>query len=198
MSQKNVYNLITDAEEVDKQNNKRDSDVSTNVPPASEGSPDQVPNAEDTVGVNVTQDAKTKAKKFTFKNLVGELELVPSRKNFDILAGSTIHVIGLGRYLSGFYHVASRSIAVSNSGAMTIKLKVIRSKFGDSLKGEKPLPETTTVDLIGDTDKAGNSTSVYDGAVDSGTINTTDSDHTTYKDGTSSNDSDEREYIGYK
>lgn len=179
MSQNNIYNTLGE-EGYSGQNATRDSDNSSNSPSSPSSDSSQAPYSEDTVGVNVAYEAKVRAKKFTYKNLEGELELIPSRKCFDILAGSTIHISGLGKYLSGFYHVISRSISISGGGAMSIKLGVIRSKFGDSLKGEAPLPETQTVDLIGDTDSAGNSTNVSDGAIDSGSIPSDE----TYKDGT--------------
>ena len=199
MSYNNVYNSIQSAEEFDKKNNigKRDADKSANSPSKdnSLGSSVQTINAQDTTGVNVQEDAKTKAKKFSFKNLSGDLELTPTRKNFDILVGSTIHIQGLGKYLSGFYHVDSRTVTINGSSAMSIKLHVTRTKFGDSLKGEAPLPEVQTVDLMGNTDVSGNSTNTSDGAVDSGTSNDT------YQDGSptssSSGSSDDRVSYDY-
>ena len=78
---------------------------------------------------------------------------------------------------------------------MSIKLHVTRTKFGDSLKGEAPLPEVQTVDLTGNTDVSGNSTNTSDGAVDSGTSNDT------YQDGSptssSSGSSDDRVSYDY-
>lgn len=148
MSQKNVYNYITDAEEVDKSTAESDGQSSAD----SESM--ETPNAQDTTGLNVKTDAKTKAKKFEFKNLQGELELTPTLKNFSIVRGSTIHLSGVGKYLSGFYFVTARTISISNNGAMSIKLKVVKTKFGDSLKGEKPLIETQTVDTMGSTDSS--------------------------------------------
>ena len=121
--------------------------------------------------------------------------MTPTRKNFDILVGSTIHIQGLGKYLSGFYHVDSRTVTINGSSAMSIKLHVTRTKFGDSLKGEAPLPEVQTVDLMGNTDVSGNSTNTSDGAVDSGTSNDT------YQDGSptssSSGSSDDRVSYDY-
>lgn len=152
MSQNNVYNFIPSAEEADKKAYANGNGSSGNkaVTPKEEDS--DTPNAQDTTGLNVKTDAKTKAKKFEFKNLQGELELTPTLKNFSIVRGSTIHLTGVGRYLSGFYFVTARTISVSNSGALTIKLKVVKTKFGDSLKGEKPLPEVKTIDTMGSVD----------------------------------------------
>ena len=152
MSQNNVYNFIPSAEEADKKAYANDNGSSDNkaVTPKEEDS--DTPNAQDTTGLNVKTDAKTKAKKFEFKNLQGELELTPTLKNFSIVRGSTIHLTGVGKYLSGFYFVTARTISVSNSGALTIKLKVVKTKFGDSLKGEKPLPEVKTIDTMGSVD----------------------------------------------
>ena len=152
MSQNNVYNFIPSAEEADKKAYANDNGSSDNkaVTPKEEGS--DTPNAQDTTGLNVKTDAKTKAKKFEFKNLQGELELTPTLKNFSIVRGSTIHLTGVGKYLSGFYFVTARTISVSSSGALTIKLKVVKTKFGDSLKGEKPLPEVKTIDTMGSVD----------------------------------------------
>lgn len=163
MSQNNVYNFIPSAEEADKKAYANDNGSSGNkaVTPKEEDS--DTPNAQDTTGLNVKTDAKTKAKKFEFKNLQGELELTPTLKNFNIVRGSTIHLTGVGKYLSGFYFVTTRTISVSSSGALTIKLKVVKTKFGDSLKGEKPLPEVKTIDTMesvdGESSSSGSSSS---------------------------------------
>lgn len=163
MSQNNVYNFIPSAEEADKKDYANDNGSSGNkaVTPKEEDS--DTPNAQDTTGLNVKTDAKTKAKKFEFKNLQGELELTPTLKNFNIVRGSTIHLTGVGKYLSGFYFVTARTISVSSSGALTIKLKVVKTKFGDSLKGEKPLPEVKTIDTMesvdGESSSSGSSSS---------------------------------------
>lgn len=163
MSQNNVYNFIPSAEEADKKAYANDNGSSGNkaVTPKEEDS--DTPNAQDTTGLNVKTDAKTKAKKFEFKNLQGELELTPTLKNFNIVRGSTIHLTGVGKYLSGFYFVTARTISVSSSGALTIKLKVVKTKFGDSLKGEKPLPEVKTIDTMesvdGESSSSGSSSS---------------------------------------
>ena len=142
MSQKNVYNRITDAEEVDKSNASESSGQS------SETASTETPNAQDTTGINVKPVSKKDAKKFEFKNLQGELVLTPTKKSFSIVRGSTIHLSGVGKYLSGLYFVTARTVSISNNGAMSIKLKVVRTKFGDSLKGEKPLPEIQTIDTM--------------------------------------------------
>lgn len=163
MSQNNVYNFIPSAEEANKKAYANDNGSSGNkaVTPKEEDS--DTPNAQDTTGLNVKTDAKTKAKKFEFKNLQGELELTPTLKNFNIVRGSTIHLTGVGKYLSGFYFVTARTISVSSSGALTIKLKVVKTKFGDSLKGEKPLPEVKTIDTMesvdGESSSSGSSSS---------------------------------------
>lgn len=182
MSQNNVYNFIPSAEEADKKAYANDNGSSGNkaVTPKEEDS--DTPNAQDTTGLNVKTDAKTKAKKFEFKNLQGELELTPTLKNFSIVRGSTIHLTGVGRYLSGFYFVTARTISVSNSGALTIKLKVVKTKFGDSLKGEKPLPEVKTIDTMGSVD--GESSSIGSSSSSSSSdVGAEESSHT-YSDGT--------------
>lgn len=153
MQETNVYNYTSNmAKEVDEKQAKEDSDKEqSNSPSEQENSgEDKVPEANDQSGINPQESADQQAKKFTYKNLEGEIELTPTKKNFSILAGSTIHLAGVGKYLSGFYYVMSRKISLSNNGAMSITLQVTRTNFGDSLKGEKPLPEQETVDLIGD------------------------------------------------
>ena len=198
MSQNNVYNFITSAEEEDKKTYANDSSSSDNkaVTPKEEDS--NTPNAQDTTGLNVTTDAKTKAKKFEFKNLQGELELTPTLKNFNIVRGSTIHLTGVGKYLSGFYFVTARTISVSSSGALTIKLKVVKTKFGDSLKGEKPLPEVKTIDTMGSVDGGGSSD--YSSSSSSSDAGTEESSHT-YSDGTpvggGNSDDEERIDVSY-
>lgn len=195
MSQNNVYNFIPSAEEADKKAYANDSGSSDNkaVTPKEEDS--DTPNAQDTTGLNVKTDAKTKAKKFEFKNLQGELELTPTLKNFSIVRGSTIHLTGVGKYLSGFYFVTARTISVSSSGVLTIKLKVVKTKFGDSLKGEKPLPEVKTIDTMGSVD-GGSSSSGSSSSSSSSDIGAEESSHT-YSDGTpvGGGNSDEEERI---
>ena len=182
MSQNNVYNFIPSAEEADKKTYANGNGSSDNkaVTPKEEDS--DTPNAQDTTGLNVKTDAKTKAKKFEFKNLQGELELTPTLKNFSIVRGSTIHLTGVGKYLSGFYFVTARTISVSSSGALTIKLKVVKTKFGDSLKGEKPLPEVKTIDTMESVD-GGSSSSGSSSSSSSSDVGAEESSHT-YSDGT--------------
>ena len=200
MSQNNVYNFIPSAEEVDKKVYANDSGSSENTSNSSTPSKEDsdTPNAQDTTGLNVTTDAKTKAKKFEFKNLQGELELTPTLKNFSIVRGSTIHLTGVGKYLSGFYFVTARTISVSNSGALTIKLKVVKTKFGDSLKGEKPLPEVKTIDTMGSVDGGGSSGS--SSISSSSDVGAEESSHT-YSDGTpvggGNSDDEERINVSY-
>ena len=190
MSQNNAYGSIPSAEEADKKvyaNGNSSYENTGNSTTSSKEDSDATPNAQDTTGLNVTTDAQTKAKKFEFKNLQGELELTPTLKNFSIVRGSTIHLTGVGKYLSGFYFVTARTISVSNGGALTIKLKVVKTKFGDSLKGEKPLPEVKTIDTMGSVDGG----SADDGSFSSGSYNGSSSSDVgaedsspTYSDGT--------------
>ena len=208
MSQNNVYGSIPSVEEVDKKvyaNGNSSYENTGNSATSSKEASDATPNAQDTTGLNVTTDAQTKAKKFEFKNLQGELELTPTLKNFSIVRGSTIHLTGVGKYLSGFYFVTARTVSVSNGGALTIKLKVVKTKFGDSLKGEKPLPEVKTIDTMGSADGE----SVDDGSSSSSSYS--DSSYSdfeagesspTYSDGTpvgggNSGDDEERIDVSY-
>ena len=187
MSQNNVYNFIQSAEEAGKKVYANDSSSSGNKTETPKEEDSNTPNAQDTTGINVTTDAQTKAKKFEFKNLQGELELTPTMKNFNIVRGSTIHLSGVGKYLSGFYFVTARTVSVSSGGAFTIKLKVVKTKFGDSLKGEKPLPEVKTIDTMGSVDggSSGSSGSSDSSSSSSSSSNTgaEESPHT-YSDGT--------------
>lgn len=186
MSQNNVYNFTPSAEKVDKKVYANGSSSSEN--PSNSASPSKedsdTPNAQDTTGLNVATDAKTKAKKFEFKNLQGELGLMPTLKNFNIVRGSTIHLTGVGKYLSGFYFVTARTVSVSSGGALTIKLKVVKTKFGDSLKGEKPLPEVKTIDTMGSVD--GGSSGSSDSSSSSSSSSNTGAEESpqTYSDGT--------------
>jgi len=189
VSQNNVYGSIPSAEEVDKKvyaSGNSSYENTGNSATSSKEDSGATPNAQDTTGLNVTTDAQTKAKKFEFKNLQGELELTPTMKNFNIVRGSTIHLTGVGKYLSGFYFVTARTISVSNGGALTIKLKVVKTKFGDSLKGEKPLPEVKTIDTMGSVDGGSSSSSSYSdsyGGSSSSDVGAGDSSPT-YSDGT--------------
>lgn len=198
MSQNNVYNFIPSAEEADKKAYANDNGSSGNKAVTPKEEDYDTPNAQDTTGLNVKTDAETKAKKFEFKNLQGELELTPTLKNFSIVRGSTIHLTGVGKYLSGFYFVTARTISVSNSGALTIKLKVVKTKFGDSLKGEKPLPEVKTIDTMGSVDGGGSSGSYSSSS--SSSVGAEESSPT-YSDGTSvgggNSDSEERIDVSY-
>lgn len=207
MSQNNVYGSIPSAEEVDKKvyaNGNSSYENTDNSATSSKEASDATPNAQDTTGLNVTTDAQTKAKKFEFKNLQGELELTPTMKNFNIVRGSTIHLTGVGKYLSGFYFVTARTISVSNGGALTIKLKVVKTKFGDSLKGEKPLPEVKTIDTMGSVDGG----SAYDGSSSSSSYSDSsfsdveaEESSPTYSDGTpvggGNSDDEERIDVSY-
>ena len=203
MSQNNVYNFIQSAGEVDKKVYANGSGSSENpsnsAPPSKEDS--NTPNAQDTTGINVTTDAQTKAKKFEFKNLQGELELTPTLKNFNIVRGSTIHLSGVGKYLSGFYFVTARTVSVSSGGALTIKLKVVKTKFGDSLKGEKPLPEVKTIDTMGSVDGGSSGSSGSSSSGSSSSNTGAEESPQTYSDGTpaggSSSDSSERIDVSY-
>lgn len=208
MSQNNVYTFIPSAEEVDKKvyaNGNSSSENTGNSATSSKEDSNATPNAQDTTGLNVTTDAQTKAKKFEFKNLQGELELTPTLKNFNIVRGSTIHLTGVGKYLSGFYFVTARTVSVSNGGALTIKLKVVKTKFGDSLKGEKPLPEVKTIDTMGSVDggsadEGSSSSGSYSGS-SSSDVGVGDSSPT-YSDGTpvgggNSGDDEERVDVSY-
>ena len=211
MSQNNVYGSIPSAEEADKKvyaNGNSSYENTGNSTTSSKEDSDATPNAQDTTGLNVTTDAQTKAKKFEFKNLQGELELTPTLKNFSIVRGSTIHLTGVGKYLSGFYFVTARTISVSNGGALTIKLKVVKTKFGDALKGEKPLPEVKTIDTMGSVDggsadDGSSSSSSYNdsyGGSSSSDVGAGDSSPT-YSDGTpvggGNSDDEERINVSY-
>lgn len=200
MSQNNVYNFIPSAGEADKKvyaNGNSSSNNGNSATPSEEDS--DTPNAQDTTGLNVKTDAKTKAKKFEFKNLQGELELTPTLKNFSIVRGSTIHLTGVGKYLSGFYFVTARTVSVSSRGALTIKLKVVKTKFGDSLKGEKPLPEVKTIDTMGSVDGESSSSGSYSSSSSSDVG--AEEPSPTYSDGTSvgegNSDSEERIDVSY-
>ena len=182
MSQNNIYNFIQSAEEAGKKVYANDSSSSENKTATPKEEDSNTPNAQDTTGINVTTDAQTKAKKFEFKNLQGELELTPTMKNFNIVRGSTIHLSGVGKYLSGFYFVTARTVSVSSGGALTIKLKVVKTKFGDSLKGEKPLPEVKTIDTMGSVDGGSSSSGSYSSS-SSSSVGAEESPHT-YSDGT--------------
>ena len=184
MSQNNVYNFIQSAEEAGKKVYANDSSSSANKTETPKEEDSNTPNAQDTTGINVTTDARTKAKKCEFKNLQGELELTPTMKNFNIVRGSTIHLSGVGKYLSGFYFVTARTVSVSSGGALTIKLKVVKTKFGDSLKGEKPLPEVKTIDTMGSVD--GGSSGSSDSSSSSSSSSNTGAEESphTYSDGT--------------
>lgn len=176
MPVKSVYNDIADAAAVDAKIKEDTTKDKNSAPENNENSTDsqaEVPAAYDAEGVSVKEEAKSKAKKFTYKNLEGDLNLIPSKKCFRIFAGQTIHLSGVGKWLSGFYYVSSRSITISGGGALTIKLKIERMKFGDSLKGE-PFVEVEEEDAMK------NSTGASDPSVDSGG----DYGESFYEDGT--------------
>lgn len=153
MPQKNVYNELpgTSAEKAaiagDAMAQNNDA-----IPAGQRNSNEPAtPSAHDAGGVNVSRKGKKTTKSVSFKNLEGDVEITPTPKNFRILAGMTVRIVGVGKFLSGFYYVMSRSISITGSGAMSIKLSVIKTNFGDSLKGEAPI-NIETEDLIGDKD----------------------------------------------
>lgn len=150
MAQKNVYNEIPGNSEeksmiagnVSAQSSTPEENSILNTPPSSTAAG----------GTNVIQRGKKKVKEINFKNLEGDVELIPSLKNFRIMAGMTVRIQGVGKFLSGFYYVMNRSINISGSSVMTIKISVIKTNFGDSLKGEPPIV-IEEEDLIGDKEK---------------------------------------------
>ena len=165
MSREMVYNVLASAEEVDNAIKRKQKEESGGADIDAENAPQ----AQDAGGVNVEENARTKAKSYEYKNLQAELEITPTPKNFRIFAGMTVKIVGVGKYLSGFYYVMGRKVSISGGGAMTITLTVTKTKFGDSLKGEPPI-HIEKEDLIGD-DGTGD---VYDSGGQA----------TTYEDGT--------------
>lgn len=162
------YNSLPDAREIDKVSVSPDGTANSSIASVSASASTTVPQAPasyDAGGVNVTEDAQSKAKTYEFKNLEGDLELVPYPKNLSILPGSTVKILGVGKWLSGSYYVMSRSAAISGSGPMTLRLKVVKTKFGDSLKGEKPIV-IEREDLIGYNNNGDGSGDVYDSTTD--------------------------------
>lgn len=161
MPQKNIYNEIPGdsaekaaiAGDVTAQSKTEATNSETSNTTGNNAS---APAAHDAGGVNVTRKGKKTTKEVNFKNLEGDLEITPTPKNFRIVAGMTVRIVGVGKFLSGFYYVMSKTVGISGNGAMTIKLSVIKTNFGDSLKGEAPINIETT-DLIGDKQTKGKS-----------------------------------------
>ena len=145
MSREMVYNELTSAEQVDNEIKRKKQEESGGA----ELEADNAPQAQDAGGANVEENSRTKAKTYEFKNLQADVEITPTPKNFRIFAGMTVKIVGVGKFLSGFYYVMGRRVSITGSGAMTITLSVIKTKFGDSLKGEPPI-NIEREDLIGD------------------------------------------------
>lgn len=187
MPRKLLYNEIESAEEKDKKQAQEDAEKDKKEATTSSessnttGSDSGAPAAQDTGKVNVKEDSKTKAKTYEYKNLEGDVEVVVSPKTLKIVAGSTVRITGIGKYLSGFYYVMGRKVSISGSGAMQVSLSVVKTKFGDSLKGEPPI-EIEEEDLIGDKDTT--STGVGSGgySTDGGNGGNSDS-HSSYTGG---------------
>lgn len=152
MAQKNVYNEIPGTGEEKSAiagNASAQSHMQADTEALNNFTP---PSSTAAGGTNVIQRGKKKVKEINFKNLEGDVELTPTPKNFRIMAGMTVYIAGVGKFLSGFYYVMNRSINISGSNAMTINLSVIKTNFGDSLKGEPPIV-IEEEDLIGDKEK---------------------------------------------
>lgn len=104
-----------------------------------------------------SNDSKTSAEKeyleIEIRTLEGELSLVPSETTLSIKSGSTITINGIGTFLSGKYFVSDRKLSFDSSG-ISLTLTVIKTGFGDSLKGNAPTtvsnsprPSTPTVTI---------------------------------------------------
>jgi hypothetical protein len=113
---------------------EQSSEPSSDSSSDSSGSDSQVPASQDAGGANTEQDATKKQKKIEFKNLEGDVDLIPTKRCFKILNGDTVKILNVGKYLSGLYYVKGKSVSLSESGT-TVKLKVIKTKFGDNIKG---------------------------------------------------------------
>lgn len=129
-----------------------------------EKSSNNVPNSSTGKESSSKVDSKEKADKdfieSEFNTLVGELSIIPSKKNIRIKINDTVEIKGVGKNLSGNYFVSAITRSISKDGGYTQSLSVMKNGFGDSLKRpdvnsesrlvkiEKPSPEFKEGDTV--------------------------------------------------
>lgn len=105
----------------------------------------EVPPASDSGKKKTKGRTKKEVKKIEFKNLEGDIKLLPTA---DVLKrlhfGGTLKAFGFGKYLSGFYYIKGVKLSMSSTGAFSITARVIKTKFGDNLKGSSNGQGATT------------------------------------------------------
>ena len=69
-----------------------------------------------------------------FNTLTGDVKLIPTANNLKIKAGTTVKLVGVGKYLSGTYFVAEVKKSITNSEGISVSAKLYKNGFGESLK----------------------------------------------------------------
>ena len=108
MAQQNVYNETPNVEENDlklfpdfvaQSKTEPTNKETTNTT----GNDAEGPASTSSGGTNVTRRGKKKVKEFQFKNLEADVELTPTLKNLRIIVGMTVRIVGVGKWLTGYY-----------------------------------------------------------------------------------------------
>lgn len=71
-----------------------------------------------------------------FNTLTGDVKLIPTTENLKIKAGTTVRLVGVGKYLSGTYFVAEVKKSITNSDGISISAKLYKNGFGETMKSD--------------------------------------------------------------
>lgn len=93
-----------------------------------------------------------------YNTLEGELEVVPCLEAMKLKVNDTIQILGIGNFLSGRYFVSKIERILDSDSGLTIRITVIKTGFGDSLKA--PVIQENT-DTNGRPEEVEKSTSTF-------------------------------------
>ena len=108
------------------------------APTASTQDPEDLPSSATGNESSSEVDSKSESDKeyieVEFNTLQGEVALNPSNKTIRLKVNDTVEILGVGRYLSGKYFIASIKRTLSKDSGYTQSITVMKNGFGDSLK----------------------------------------------------------------
>ena len=118
----------------------------TNTIPTTTNTSTPTPTPASTTPTQV--DSKTQAEKeyieIELNTLVGEVNVVPSKKSIKLKVNNTVTISGVGSYLSGDYFISAIKRSISRDSGYSQSMTVIKNGFGDKLKQPKVESSSTT------------------------------------------------------
>lgn len=127
MSKNNLtYNTKTG--KWDKSTSSNSNTASTSVTPKAKSTPEDKGTGE------TKKDSEKEIQEQIMNSLVGTIPVRPSELTLGLVAGETINILGLGKYLSGLYFISKVTKSLSPEG-LTINLEVRKSEFKGMKKG---------------------------------------------------------------